>query len=342
MASPSTFPENSDASVTILNEDQPKKPFNNIISTLPTERGWGTKHVVGYQGFWFPDYAPPAIISLQRHFKSIPNQTLLASHPKSGTTWLKALVFAITNQNNCSSDDANHPLLDKNPHELVPVLEFYAKVNPENPNPDLPIVATHIPYSSLPKPLVDSDSKIVYVARNPNDVLISYWLFSLKLRSKELPPLSLDVAYEAFCNGVSPYGSYWDHVLGYWNASLQFPEKVLFLNYDELKENGSQHVKRLADFLGHPFSPEQEEQGVVEKIISLCSFETLSNLEVNKTGVHSNGKRYVQNDVFFRKGKVGDWKNYLSKEMAEHLNGIVVEKFKGSGLKPFVLSSSTS
>ncbi|KAK7861577.1 flavonol 3-sulfotransferase [Quercus suber] len=32
-------------------------------------------------------------------------------------------------------------------------------------------------------------------------------------------------AFELFCEGVSPFGPYWDHLLGYWKASLNSPEK---------------------------------------------------------------------------------------------------------------------
>ena len=84
--------------------------------------------------------------------------------------------------------------------------------------------------------------------------------------------------------GASEYGPYGDHLLGYWKESLERPERVLFLKYEDLKGDLSSHLKGLADFLGHPFSVEEEREGVVEKIAKLCSFESLSSLEVNKTG----------------------------------------------------------
>lgn len=44
------------------------------------------------------------------------------------------------------------------------------------------------------------------------------------------------------------------------------------------------YVKKLAEFVEHPFSIEEERDGVVQKIIELCSFDNLKNLEVNKFG----------------------------------------------------------
>ena len=37
--------------------------------------------------------------------------------------------------------------------------------------------------------------------------------------------------------------------------------------------------------MGYPFSLEEEDKGVVQKIIDLCSFENLSSLVVNKSGI---------------------------------------------------------
>ncbi|KAK9277842.1 hypothetical protein L1049_027399 [Liquidambar formosana] len=92
------------------------------------------------------------------------------------------------------------------------------------------------------------------------------------------------------------------------------------------------YVKRLAEFMGYPFSLEEEKEGAVQKIVKLCSFENLSNLEVN----NMVGDRVAYN-AFFRKGKVGDWENYLTAHMAECLDQISEQK-----LGPFGFSFTSS
>lgn len=141
--------------------------------------------------------------------------------------------------------------------------------------------------------------------------------------------LPLEEAFDLFCNGRSSYGPYWDSVLGYWQASKQEPERVLFLHYEELKQDPSPQVKRLASLLRVPFTEEEEEKGVVEDIINLCSFEKMSNLEVNKIGKSPAG---MPAQVYFRSGTVGDWTRYLTSEMVERLNSITHEKMKGCRL----------
>ena len=64
------------------------------------------------------------------------------------------------------------------------------------------------------------------------------------------------------------------------------------------------------------------------------SFENLSSLEVNKSGITQVGTNFLslKNSSFFRKGEVGDWKNHLILEMAMRLDQITEQKLKGSGL----------
>ncbi|KAE9456105.1 hypothetical protein C3L33_11988, partial [Rhododendron williamsianum] len=302
--------------------------YRELISTLPKEKGWASDLCL-YEGFWYERlFGLEGIMFAQEHFQARSTDVFLISTPKSGTTWLKALIFAIVKRN-CYTN-STHPLLTTNPHECIPFLECRLFKEPpvadveKLPSPRL--FAAHIPYTSLPKSILCSDCKIVYVCRDSKDVLISLWYHMAKMRSKDLPPLSLEEAFKLFSKGLSGFGPFWDHVLGYWNASMECPQRFFFLRYEELKKETLINVRRLAEFLGQPFSMEEERDRVVEEIIELCSFKRLSNLEVNKNGPLN---AFAKNDIFFRKGEVGDWSNHLTTQMAESLDQITNEKLHG-------------
>ncbi|XP_056172022.1 cytosolic sulfotransferase 8-like [Syzygium oleosum] len=108
------------------------------------------------------------------------------------------------------------------------------------------------------------------------------------------------------------------------------PVKVFFVMYEQLKVDPHVHVRRLADFLGCPFSKEELRDGTVEGILRMCSFDNLSALEVNKCGKLLTG---MENEWFIRRGEVGDWVNCMSAEMGERIDGVMEEKLHGSGLK---------
>ncbi|KAK9035256.1 hypothetical protein V6N11_077303 [Hibiscus sabdariffa] len=98
-----------------------------------------------------------------------------------------------------------------------------------------------------------------------------------------------------------------------------------------MKEDTESCVKKLAEFFGCPFTLQEERQGKIQGIIRFCSFESLSNLEVNKSGMQVKKDGFMENSAYFRKGEVGDWTNYLAAEMGERLDNIVEEKLSGSG-----------
>ncbi|KAL7161145.1 hypothetical protein ACSBR2_041746 [Camellia fascicularis] len=159
------------------------------------------------------------------------------------------------------------------------------------------------------------------------------WYFMNKLKPKEQRPLSIGEAFEFFCQGISTWGPFWDHVLGYWKLSQESPYTILFLKYEDLEREPTVYVKRLAMLLVQPFTIEEERDDVAQKITEFCSFENLSNLEINKSGVQQfSTELAIENTNFFRKGEVGDGKNHLTNEMIERIDHITQQKFNGSGL----------
>ncbi|EOY10476.1 hypothetical protein QUC31_009968 [Theobroma cacao] len=310
-----------------------------LVQTLSKERNWYGNHLYFYQGFWCTSRVLRAMISFQKHFQALDNDIFLTSLPKCGTTWMKALIFTIVNRNHFELK--NNPLLSLGPHQAVPYLELDLYLKNHSPDleniPQPRIFSTHTPYASLPPSIKEcSTPKIVYICRNPMDMFISYWHFTDILRSENVDPLPLDEAFEMFCQGIHGFGPFPDHVLGYWKAKQENPNNIMFLKYEDLKKDIVFHVKKLANFLGFPFSKEEERQGEAEEIAMLCSFENLKGMEVNKSGKQPFG---APNTAFFRKGEVGDWSNYLTPSMVERLQKLVQEKLNKSDLTFKYLSS---
>ncbi|KAM4125873.1 hypothetical protein ACB094_01G344400 [Castanea mollissima] len=233
--------------------------LKEIISSVPGKKGAAVTDLYQDEGFWCPLARLEGTLRAQRHFKPQPNQVILSSFPKSGTTWLKALIFAIMTKSHVN--EPTNPLLTRLSHECVPFIEFdFRSISPKL-NLDLPLVATHISYTSLLKSIIDSGCKIVYLCKDPNDVLMSTWHFIRKVLVNEevlaVEDMPLEDAFEFFCQGLSFSRS----------ESL---ERILFLKYEDLKNETVYWI---------------EDKGVVQKIIDLCSFENMSSLEVSKSGM---------------------------------------------------------
>ncbi|CAI9756141.1 unnamed protein product [Fraxinus pennsylvanica] len=197
-------------------EDVLAQECKSLISSLPKEKGWISSYQYKYEGFWYSPTRLQQVITLQKHFLARNSDIILVTHPKSGTMWLKAIMFTLVNRKKHLVKE-NHPLLSKNPHELVPFFDFDLYLHNQIPDPSsIPsprLFATHLPYFSLPKSLHNSASKHVYLCRNPKDTFVSFWHFINKLRPEKKGSSSLDEAFDMFYRGVSPYGPFWDHIL---------------------------------------------------------------------------------------------------------------------------------
>ncbi|KAF8038016.1 hypothetical protein BT93_B0768 [Corymbia citriodora subsp. variegata] len=305
-------------------EEHEQQAIDELIASLPISEGLVRPVHRLYQNFWCPITVLP-----NRHFKAKDKDIVLISHPKSGTTWLKALVFSVVNQSRF--DISNTPLLTLNPHEVVPFIEL--KLWPDLDGLAEPrLLATHIPYLSLPESIKRSDCQIIYICRNPLDTVVSSWHFLVEAAwLMDKPVWSLEEHFETCCQGEILFGPFWEHMLGYWKESLERPSKVLFLKYEDLKEDIGGQLKKLAEFVGLPFTEEEEEGGVIEEIAKMCSLKTLKDLEVNRSS-KLPGTTFEKRS-FFRKGEVGDWTNHLTPAMVDRLNSIMQEKINPFGLQ---------
>ncbi|KAJ1258533.1 hypothetical protein BS78_10G082600 [Paspalum vaginatum] len=286
----------------------PHGDMAEILPSLPLETRCPPFHLRLYNGFWQPEIVLVDIPDI--HTAHLREDILLASFPKSGTTWLKALAFATANRAMYSPSDAQHPLRRRNPHDCVRFLEAGAAD--------------------------DADE-----LHAPPDVLVSGWIFTRKAQEaggegKESSSYTLQEAFDLFCEGRCVNGPHWQHALEYWAESLERPGKVLFLRYEEMVREPASNLRKLAAFMGCAFSREEEDAGVVDAIVELCSLPKLKAMGVNRNGINYLS---VKNELYFRKGVTGDWTNHLTPEMITRLDEIVDAALQGSGLD---LSSTTA
>ncbi|PIA27348.1 hypothetical protein AQUCO_07900002v1 [Aquilegia coerulea] len=280
--------------------------MKEILSKLPKQTWFEVCELYQWQGSWY--FAPhlEAMFTAQLLFEARDDDIIIATLPKTGTTWLKSLIPYIVEGSKYEDDD-DDPFLKDSPQFVVKTLEI--NVFRGNQNPDLSM-----------------QDCLLSLARNPKDVFVSSWHFMNKVMRPMESPYPIEKAFESFCNGVQIFGPYFDHVLKYWNESLKVREKILFLKYEEMKRNPKGEVEKLASFIGRPFANNVE----IENVLQKSSFERLKNLDVNKTGFVRHGG--PPNSSFFRLGTIGDWKNYFTPDMQERLDHIATLKLEGSGL----------
>ncbi|NXC65213.1 ST2B1 Sulfotransferase, partial [Aleadryas rufinucha] len=180
-----------------------------------------------------------------------PTDVLIATYPKSGTTWMQEILTLLF-----SLGDARPAKTIPN-WERAPWLEqIYCREalrDTETPR----LLTTHLPARVLAPALQRSKAKVIYVARNPKDVAVSFYHFHHL--AKFLPdPSSFDAFLTQFLEGtgkgwgglwgghpasgppITPhlppvhYGSWFDHVKG-WLGQRHLLD-ILYVTYEELHQ----------------------------------------------------------------------------------------------------------
>uniref|UniRef100_A0A5F9DFP1 Sulfotransferase n=1 Tax=Oryctolagus cuniculus TaxID=9986 RepID=A0A5F9DFP1_RABIT len=249
------------------------------------------------------------------------DDVFVITYPKSGTVWTQqilSLIYFEGHRNRTEKWDT----LDR-----VPFLEYNIRnVDIENrPSPRL--FASHLPYYLAPKSLKNNKAKIIYVYRNPKDVLISFFHFSnmvVKLEASN----TLENFMEKFLDG-KVVGSLWfDHIRGWYEHKNDF--NILFMMYEDMKKDLRSSILKISSFLEKDLSEEE-----VDAIVRQATFENMKFIpQANYNSILSNeiGTRHNEG-AFLRKGAVGDWKHHMTVEQSERFDRIFQEEMKDFPLK---------
>ncbi|NXN68187.1 ST1C1 Sulfotransferase, partial [Himantopus himantopus] len=237
-------------------------------------------------------------------FKARPDDLLIATYAKAGTTWTQEIVDMIQQNGDvekCKRDTTyrRHPFLEWSIQESPPVSLELAEAMPSPRT-----MKTHLPVQLVPPSFWEQNCKIIYVARNAKDNLVSYYHFHRM--NKGLPdPGTWEEFMEKFMTGKVLWGSWYDHVKGWWKAKDK--HRILYLFYEDMKENPKQEIQKIVKFLEKDVNQE-----VLNKIIHHTSFETMKENPMTNYTKEFQGIMDHSISPFMRKGVVGDWKNYFT------------------------------
>ncbi|XP_044522999.1 sulfotransferase 1C1-like [Gracilinanus agilis] len=258
------------------------------------------------------------------NFQAKSDDLLIATYAKSGTTWTQEIVDMIQNDGNVEKCQRANTF-DRQPFiEWIMPPPFHSGFDLAMKMPSPRTLKTHLPVQMVPPSFWKENSKIIYMARNAKDCLVSYYHFSRM--NKYVPdPGTFEEYIEAFMNGRVLWGSWYDHVKGWWDAKDK--HRILYLFYEDMKENPKKEILKILKFMEKDISEE-----ILNKIIHHTSFDIMKqNPMANYTTLPTSIMDHSISP-FMRKGITGDWKNHFTVAQNEKFDEDYKKKMEGTTL----------
>ncbi|KAM6154398.1 sulfotransferase 2A1 [Erethizon dorsatum] len=228
----------------------------------------------------------------------------IVSYPKSGTNWVIEIVCLI------------HSKGDPKWIQSVPIWHRCAVLESKtgqeliNGKERPSFISSHLPFHLFPKSLFSSKAKVIYVIRNPRDIIVSGFHFWNAYKDSKTAK-SLQQYYEWFVEGdvhAVPWGSWFEHVRGW--MSMRERENFLVLSYEELQKDIRGSIQKICQFLGKSLEPED-----LDLVVKHSSFQSMKeNKMSNYSLIHHT--LLDQNFLITRKAALSSGGNSL---FARHL-----------------------
>ena len=225
------------------------------------------------------------------------NDVFVASYPRSGSTWLRFMLFEILTQKDAEFDDVNRYIPDVGgQRDAVALLPNQGRLikTEEAFRPDY--------------------RRAIYLVRDGRDVALSEYAYQ---KAQGWIDCSFDDYLKMFVNGnASAYGSWEEHARSWIESPLNAGGDLMLVSYRELKQKSEPTLTRIAEFLKVRV-PAQ----VIQNAIQNNNLQNMRKKEdrAPQIGYDPRTKSIAEEKRFVRSGAVGGWRERLTPAQAEYL-----------------------
>lgn len=128
---------------------------------------------------------------------------------------------------------------------------------------------------------------------------------------------------QLFKDGTLMFGDYWHHLKGAWK--VRDNKNFKFIWYEDLKKDHAKGLRELCEFLDI-----KRTEAEIESLVKHLSLDEMRKRAMQKS---KNSEEKMEFSKFFRKGIVGDWKNYFTGEKLQEWEDWIQENMKGTDIQ---------
>ncbi|XP_066499725.1 cytosolic sulfotransferase 3-like [Hoplias malabaricus] len=286
--------------------------------------GFSRPELIDFEGITMNHYFTNSWEKVQ-NFQARPDDILVATYPKAGTTWVSYILDLLYFGNTAPERQTSLPIYERVPFleiTIPKVLEGVEMVEKLTTTPRL--IKTHLPVQLVPKSFWEQNCRVVYVGRNAKDTAVSYFHFE-EMNLIHPDPGDWINFLQMFMDGKKIFGPWYDHVCGWWEKKQTY-SNIHYMFFEDMVEDTGREVEHLCSFLG--LSKAKEER---ERITKGVHFDAMK--ENKMTNYSTIPVMDFKISPFMRKGKVGDWKNHFTVAQNEKFDRHYKWKMKNTTLQ---------
>lgn len=225
-----------------------------------------------------------------------PDDVFIDSFPRSGNTWIRFLI------GNLAYPD--EPVTFLNIEQRIPEISLHAdRVLRRLPRPR--ILKSHECFDPR-------YPRVIYVVRDPRDVLISHYHFNIKQRNVPDGYPMDDYLPRFQVSEFAPHlGGWGDHVLS-WLALREGCSTFLLLRYEDLLAEPERELSGIGQFLKRLSWPDLDiSPQAVARAVELSAFDKMRELEKAQGQQWAMTKGSRPDKLMVRAAVAGGWKTAL-------------------------------
>lgn len=264
-----------------------------------------------------PLFDVAAFERLITEFHARPSDVFICTYVKAGTTWTQQIVTNLLEGGAAT----------KKYGEAVPWLEALVAtaILPEREAPGWTLASidawegprffkSHATVADLPGG--DAKPKVIIVARNPKDTVVSLYHHAKNKPEFKFTDGSFDDFLGVFLSGNAENGSWFKHVVEWYKHAVANPTRCLFLTYENMHADPHAATRKIADFVGVRPTADLIEKAVVNS--------SMSAMQSNKNANIGLGH--------LRQGEIGKWRETFTVAQSEAFDQVYRRKMMGTGL----------
>ncbi|XP_014636768.1 PREDICTED: LOW QUALITY PROTEIN: amine sulfotransferase-like [Ceratotherium simum simum] len=244
------------------------------------------------------------------------DDVFIITYPKSGTIWSQQLLSLIYFEEHGKRTE-NLETVDR-----VPFLEYNFQNIDFSARPSPHLFSTHLPHYLVPRGLKNKKAKVIYIYRNPKDVMCLYFHFSHKWAENEATT-TIEEFMELFLEGKVTGSLWFDHIKSWYEHRSHF--HIHFMMDEDMKKDLRNSVLKVCKFLGKELNEEVLDAVVRQATFQNMKYDPLANYE---NILNSQPGQKKKKALFLCKGTIGDWKNHMTVEQNERFEKIFQIKTK--------------